>query len=129
MKVYRLFTFEDKEECELISPIPLKEYFTEENLTIVLDTFYEIEQDLNEEKTLEIIILANYFLAVFLSEKLIKNYMCQLGSRPLSLNDEIRIKELVTKIKELSEFSNQWNVDEFLKIEFKMDLFELFSLK
>ena len=40
-----------------------------------------------------------------------------------------RIEELVTEIKELSEFSNQWNVDEFLKIEFKMDLFELFSLK
>ena len=103
-----LFSFEDKKEYRLLSPDDplLKKYFTGENLKLVLDTFYEIEADLEEEKTLEIIVLANYFLADFLMEKLIKNMLHQLDDR-LSLP-----KRIGNKIKELIEFSKQWNADQ-----------------
>ena len=58
-----------------------KNYLTEENFKIVLDSFYEIEPDLDEEKTREIVVLANYFLADFLMEKLIKSMVYQLDCR------------------------------------------------
>ena len=58
-----------------------KNYLTEENFKIVLDSFYEIEPDLDEEKTREIIVLANYFLADFLMEKLIKSMVYELDCR------------------------------------------------
>ena len=58
-----------------------KNYLTEENFKIVLDSFYEIEPDLDEEKTREIVVLANYFLADFLMEKLIKSMVYELDCR------------------------------------------------
>ena len=47
----------------------IHQYLTKENFEMVLDTFYEIEPDFDEEKTLEMTILANYFLAPFLTKK------------------------------------------------------------
>ena len=49
----------------------IHQYLTKENFEMVLDTFYEIEPDFDEEKTLEMTILANYFLAPFLTKKCI----------------------------------------------------------
>ena len=58
-----------------------KNYLTEENFKIVLDTFYEIEPILDEEKTRDIVVLANYFLADFLMKKLIKIMVDELNCR------------------------------------------------
>ena len=49
----------------------IHQYLTKEKFEMVLDTFYEIEPDFDEEKTLEMTILANYFLAPFLTKKCI----------------------------------------------------------
>ena len=35
------------------------QYLTKENFEVVLDTFYEIEPDFDEEKALDLTILAN----------------------------------------------------------------------
>ena len=84
-----LFTFQDtteywlenpKREPTIEDPNP-KNYLTKENFEIVLDTFYEIEPDLDEEKTREIVILANYFLADFLMEKIINTMVYELDCR------------------------------------------------
>ena len=50
----------------------IHQYLTKENFEMVLDTFYEIEPDFDEEKALDMTILANYFLAPFLTKKCIR---------------------------------------------------------
>ena len=86
----------------------IHQYLTKENFEMVLDTFYEIEPDFDEEKVLEIAILANYFLAPFLTKKCIR----------ILVNDTIRrmsFSEKMEKIKDLLEFAKQWSLDELYK--------------
>ena len=66
-----LFTFEDKMEYNIKNP-DIHQYLTKENFEMVLDTFYEIKPDFDEEKALEMTILGNYFLAPFLTKKCIR---------------------------------------------------------
>ena len=116
-----LFTFEEQKiEFHIKSPPDLKNYLTEENFKIVLDTFYEIDvaPDLNKEKTLEIIVLANYFLADFLMEKMMKNLVGILKSfqkdhlqkRLMTPSDLQLIKNLIIQMEiELNDFRNPSN--------------------
>ena len=53
-----LFTFKDKMEYNIRNP-DIYQYLTKENFEVVLDTFYEIEPDFDEEKALDLTILAN----------------------------------------------------------------------
>ena len=84
----------------------IHQYLTKENFEMVLDTFYEIEPDFDEEKALEIAILANYFLAPFLTKKCIR----------ILVNDTIRmssmekIKDLLDELDELYFSLNMYNV-------------------
>ena len=68
-----LFTFpsdSSDEDTEFnITTANIHPYLTEENFKLVLDTFYEIEHDFDEEKALEMIVLGNYFLAPYLTKK------------------------------------------------------------
>ena len=119
-----LFTFEEQKiEFHIKSPPDLKSYFTEENFKIVLDTFYEIDvaPDLNKEKTLEIVVLANYFLADFLMEKMMKNLVdilkehllksLAINSKCLMTVTDLRfIKNLIMQMEiELNDFKNSSN--------------------
>ena len=68
-----LFTFpsdSSDEDTEFnITTANIHPYLAEENFKLVLDTFYEIEHDFDEEKALEMIVLGNYFLAPYLTKK------------------------------------------------------------
>ena len=95
-----------------------KNYLTEENFKIVLDSFYEIEPDLDEEKTQEIVVLANYFLADFLMEKMMKNLVGilkgfqkdHLLKRLMTPSDLQLIKNLIIQMEiELNDFRNPSN--------------------
>ena len=98
----------------------IHQYLTKENFEMVLDTFYEIEPDFDEEKALEMTILANYFLAPFLTKKCIRILI------PVSLSDMVMsekcfdlgfdsMNEKQTKINDLLEFAKQWSLDELHK--------------
>ena len=87
------------------------QYLTKENFECVLDTFYEIEPDFDEEKALEIAILANYFLAPFLTKKCIRF----LVNDNLFNDTNGTFSEKMEKIKDLLEFANQWSLDELYK--------------
>ena len=66
--LFTFMSFEDKKEFNITTP-NIHPYLTEENFKLVLDTFYEIEHDFDEEKALEMIVLGNYFLAPYLTKK------------------------------------------------------------
>ena len=85
----------------------IHQYLTKENFEMVLNTFYEIEPDFDEEEALEITILANYLLAPFLTKKCIR----------ILVNDTIRMSfsKKMEKIKDLLEFAKQWSLDELYK--------------
>ena len=110
-----LFTFEDKMEYNITNP-DIHQYLTKENFEMVLDTFYEIEPDFDEEKVLEMTILANYFLAPFLMKKCIRILVNDLGLGPWTRLgfDPLMIKKQM-KIIDLLEFAKQWSLDELHK--------------
>ena len=97
-------------EYNITSP-NIHQYLTKENFKMVLDTFYEIEPDFDEEKVLEMTILANYFMAPFLTKKCIR----------ILVNDNLfndtndTFSEKMEKIKDLLEFAKQWSLDELYK--------------
>ena len=76
----------------------IHQYLTKENFEMVIDTFYEIEPDFDEEKALEMTILANYFLAPFLTKKCIR----------ILVNDMV----ISGKCFDLLEFAKQWSLDQ-----------------
>ena len=82
---------------------------------MVLDTFYEIEPDFDEEKVLEMTILANYFLAPFLMKKCIRILVNDLGLHPMSVSPMMTLTEKQMKINDLLEFAKQWSLDELHK--------------
>ena len=90
-----LFTFPSDsgdEDAEFNITTPnIHPYLTEENFKLVLDTFYEIEPDFDEDKALEMAILGNYFLAPFLTKKAIDILVSQIDR---SGDDEERVKLL-----------------------------------
>ena len=101
-----LFTFpsdsgDDGTEFNITTP-NIHPYLTEENFKLVLDTFYEIEPDFDEDKALEIIVLGNYFLAPKLTKKAIDILVGQMdqyednGKRVklLSFAERFQIDEL-----------------------------------
>ena len=103
----------------------IHQYLTKENFEMVLDTFYEIEPDFDEEKVLEMTILANYFLAPFLMKKCIR----------ILVNDTIRMSSM-EKIKDLLEFAKQWSLDELHKaildeldeLYFSLNMYNVYEL-
>jgi hypothetical protein len=111
-----LFTFEDKLEYNITNP-DIHQYLTKENFEMVLDTFNEIEPDFDEEKALEMTILANYFLATFLTKKcirilvndtVIKGECFDLGLDPMMTEKQMKINDLL-------EFAKQWSLDDLQK--------------
>ena len=107
-----LFTFEDKMEYNITNP-DIHQYLTKENFEMVLDTFYEIEPDFDEEKALEMSILANYFLAPFLTKKCISTLVNDTDINGKSF--DLGRFEKRTKINDLLEFAKQWSLDELHK--------------
>ena len=93
----------------------IHQYLTKENFEMVLDTFYEIEPDFDEEKVLEMTILANYFLAPFLMKKCIRILVNDLGLHPMSVSPMMTLTEKQMKINDLLEFAKQWSLDELHK--------------
>ena len=86
----------------------IHQYLTKENFEMVLDTFYEIKPDFDEEKALEMTILGNYFLAPFLTKKCIRILIdVQVNDIFISRND--------MKFNDLLEFAKQWSLDELHK--------------
>ena len=83
----------------------IHQFLTTENFKMVLDTFYEIEPDFDEETALDMTILANYFLAPFLTKK------CIMILIPV-LDNDIVISGNDMKINDLLEFAKQWSLDE-----------------
>ena len=88
-----LFTFpSDSGDTEFNITTPnIHPFLTEENFKLVLDTFYEIEPDFNEDKALEMIVLGNYFLAPNLTRKAIDILVGQMDRYG---DDEERLKIL-----------------------------------
>ena len=80
-----------------------------ENFEMVLDTFYEIEPDFDEENALEMTVLANYFLAPFLTKKCIRTLIPGHGT--WMINE----KQMKMKINDILEFAKQWSLDELRK--------------
>ena len=107
-----LFTFEDKMEYNITNP-DIHQFLTTENFKMVLDTFYEIEPDFDEEKALDMTILANYFLAPFLMKKCIRILVIDLGLDPIRVSPMMTEKQL--EINDLLEFAKQWSLDELHK--------------
>ena len=102
-----LFTFPsdsgDKDTEFNITTPNIHPYLTEENFKLVLDTFYEIEPDFDEDKALEMAILGNYFLAPYLTKKAIGILVNQMGMDRYG-DDEERVK--------LREFADRYQLDE-----------------
>ena len=69
---------------------------------MVLDTFYEIEPDFDAEKVLEMTVLANYFLAPFLTKKcigiLINQIDCDGDGHLWEFAQRYQLEELKTAI-------------------------------
>ena len=68
-------------------------YLTAENFKLVLDTFYEIEPDFDEDKALEMATLGNYFLAPNLTKKAMDILISQIDAYG-DEDDEERVKIL-----------------------------------
>jgi hypothetical protein len=102
-----LFTFPsdsgDKDTEFNITTPNIHPYLTEENFKLVLDTFYEIEPDFDEDKALEMAVLGNYFLAPYLTKKAIGILVNQMGMDRYG-DDEERVK--------LREFAERYQLDE-----------------
>ena len=100
-----LFTFPsdsgDKDTEFNITTPNIHPYLTEENFKLVLDTFYEIEPDFDEDKALEMAILGNYFLAPYLTKKAIGILINKIDCD----GDE----------ENLWEFAQNWELDELKK--------------
>ena len=111
-----LFTFKDKMEYNITNP-DIHQYLTKENFEMVLDTFYEIEPDFEEEKVLEMTILANYFLAPFLMKKCIRILVNDLGldRKCFDLGFDPPMIKKQMKIIDLLEFAKQWSLEELHK--------------
>ena len=113
-----LFTFGDKMdslEYNITSP-NIHQFLTKENFEMVLDTFYEIKPDFDEEKVLEMTILANYFLAPFLMKKCIRILVNDIGLDPMSpMRVPPMMMEKQMEINDLLEFAKQWSLDELHK--------------
>ena len=120
-----LFTFEDKMEYNITNP-EIHQFLTTENFKMVLDTFYEIEPDFDEEKALDMTILANYFLAPFLMKKCIRILVIDLGLDPIRVSPMMTEKQ--SEINDLLEFAKQWSLDELHKAIFKNLPSRFFSL-
>ena len=106
-------------ECNITSP-NIHQYLTKENFEMVLDTFYEIEPDFDEEKVLEMTILANYFLAPFLMKKCIRILVNDLRldlmwALPNYFSPSAMMTEKQMEINDLLEFAKQWSLDELHK--------------
>ena len=113
-------------EYNITSP-NIHQFLTKENFEMVLDTFYEIEPDFDEEKVLEMTVLANYFLAPFLMKKCIRILVNDLGPMPMSVPHLI-LDEKQMEIKDLLEFAKQWSLDELHKAIVKNLPSRFFSL-
>ena len=100
-----LFTFpsdSSDEDTEFnITTANIHPYLTEENFKLVLDTFYEIEPDFDEDKALEMVVLGNYFLAPNLTKKAIDILVGQMDRYG---DDEERVK--------LLSFAERFQIDE-----------------
>ena len=104
-----LFTFpsdsgDEDTEFNITTP-NIHPYLTEENFKLVLDTFYEIEPDFDEDKALEMIALGNYFLAPKLTKKAIDNLVGQMD----------RYEDNGKRVKLLS-FAERFQIDELKKL-------------
>ena len=104
----------------------IHQFLTTENFKMVLDTFYEIEPDFDEEKALDMTILANYFLAPFLMKKCIRILVIDLGLDPIRVSPMMTEKQL--EINDLLEFAKQWSLDELHKAIVKNLPSRFFSL-
>ena len=102
-----LFTFpSDSGDTEFNITTPnIHPFLTEENFKLVLDTFYEIEPDFDEDKALEMIVLGNYFLAPNLKKKAID---CLVGQLDRNGDDEERVKIL--------SFAERFQLVELIKL-------------
>ena len=104
-----LFTFpsdSSDEDTEFnITTANIHPYLTEENFKLVLDTFYEIEPDFDEDKALEMVVLGNYFLAPNLTKKAID---ILVGQMDRCGDDEERVK--------LLSFAERFQIDELKKV-------------
>ena len=104
-----LFTFpsdSDDETLEFnITTSNIHPYLNEENFKLVLDTFYEIEPDFDEDKALEMVVLGNYFLAPNLTKKAIDILVGQMDRYG---DDEERVK--------LLSFAERFQIDELKKV-------------
>ena len=104
-----LFTFpsdsgDEDTEFNITTP-NIHPYLTEENFKLVLDTFYEIEPDFDEDKALEMAVLGNYFLAPSLTKKAIDILVSQIDQLG---DDEERVKLLL--------FAERFQLDELRKL-------------
>ena len=97
----------------------IHKYLTKENFEMVLDTFYEIEPDFDEEKALEMTILSNYFLAPFLTKKCIRTLVPAVlvneNGKCFELGLDPMMTEKQMKINDLLEFAKEWSLDELHK--------------
>ena len=113
-------------EYNITSP-NIHQFLTKENFEMVLDTFYEIEPDFDEEKVLEMTVLANYFLAPFLMKKCIRILVNDdLGLGPMRVPPMMIEKQM--EINDLLEFAKQWSLDELHKAIVKNLPSRFFSL-
>ena len=104
-----LFTFpsnsgEEYKEFNITTP-NIHPFLTEENFKLVLDTFYEIEPDFDEDKALEMVVLGNYFLAPNVVKKAID---CLVGQLDRYGDDEERVK--------ISSFAERFQIVELKKL-------------
>ena len=104
-----LFTFpsnsgDEYKEFNITTP-NIHPFLTEENFKLVLDTFYEIEPDFDEDKALEMVVLGNYFLAPNLKKKAIDSLVGQLDRYG---DDEERVK--------ISSFAERFQIVELKKL-------------
>ena len=104
-----LFTFPsnsgDKYKEFNITTPNIHPFLTEENFKLVLDTFYEIKPDFDEDKALEMVVLGNYFLAPNLKKKAIDSLVGQLDRYG---DDEERVK--------ISSFAERFQIVELKKL-------------
>jgi hypothetical protein len=111
-----LFTFPsdsgDKDTEFNITTPNIHPYLTEENFKLVLDTFYEIEPDFDEDKALEMAVLGNYFLAPYLTKKAIGILINQMGMDRYGDDEANFEKKGQPAAVKLREFAERYQLDE-----------------
>ena len=113
-----LFTFpsesgEEKDKEYNITTPNIHPYLTKENFELVLDTFYEIEPDFDEDKALEMAVLGNYFLAPYLTKKAIGILV-----ETIDMDNEFNISGgwlVKRKRVQFWEFAEMYQLDELKK--------------